>query len=80
MNEDPATHDEEIEDYDRLQEIELKTELQRNTVIEIDIKSLIYRFVDFFVDRLADLVDRICGQILVINSGQILWTNLCTFV
>ena len=21
-----------------------------------------------------------CGQILVINSGQILWTNLCTFV
>ena len=39
-----------------------------------------YRFVDFSVDRLADLVDRICGQILVINSGQILWTNLCTFV
>ena len=39
-----------------------------------------YKFVDFSVDRLADLVDRICGQILVINSGQILWTNLCTFV
>ena len=39
-----------------------------------------YRFVDFSVDRLADLVDRICGQILVINSGQILWTNLRTFV
>ena len=29
---------------------------------------------------LLTLVDRICGQILVINSGQILWTNLYTFV